>query len=269
MFALISNALACATAFPNLRFGHDGNLHRPMTLGLPHMLLVKFIDIYIPFLQHSLFEGTSQRGKSICLENIRLTMARVLKLISEINDQTRYWMTKVHVDDKIPVRESRTTGKKYQRITLSDSQGNQVQAIIFNDNISKFENSFYPSKEYYVSNALVTPIEQRYKYVNNEYQWIINNRTRVREVEEGSQEVRREMYNFVSFRELVNYIDMLALIGLSLSTRASTSILINPNIPEALTLHSCSKKLQLDIKSVGLNMSSIKFLVSKRNMTPF
>ncbi|KAF8377324.1 hypothetical protein HHK36_030699 [Tetracentron sinense] len=139
-------------------------------------------------------------------------MARVQKLISEINDQTRYWITKVHVDDKIPVRDSRTTGKKYQRITLSDSQGNQVQAMIFNDNISKFENLFCPSKEYYVSNALVTPIDQRYKYVNNEYQWIINNRTRVREVEEGNQEIRREMYNFVPFHELVNYIDTLALI---------------------------------------------------------
>ncbi|KAF8364542.1 hypothetical protein HHK36_033488 [Tetracentron sinense] len=145
-------------------------------------------------------------------ECLRLIMARVQKLISEINDQTRYWITKVHVDDKIPVRDSRTTGKKYQRITLSDSQGNQVQAMIFNDNISKFENLFCPSKEYYVSNALVTPIDQRYKYVNNEYQWIINNRTRVREVEEGNQEIRREMYNFVPFHELVNYIDTLALI---------------------------------------------------------
>ncbi|KAF8402482.1 hypothetical protein HHK36_010567 [Tetracentron sinense] len=113
-----------------------------------------------------------------------LIMARVQKLISEINDQTRYWITK----------------------------GNQVQAMIFNDNISKFENLFCPSKEYYVSNALVTPIDQRYKYVNNEYQWIINNRTRVREVEEGNQEIRREMYNFVPFHELVNYIDTLALI---------------------------------------------------------
>ncbi|KAF8380722.1 hypothetical protein HHK36_028212 [Tetracentron sinense] len=129
-------------------------------------------------------------------------MPRDCKLILEITDHTRNWIAKIQVNDKSLTHQARYGTKRYQRLTFSDSKGNRVQATIFDSDISLFQHTFSPMKSYYVSDACVNPIDPKYRYVSNNYQWIINNRTRVEDVEENEEDVSEEIYKFVPFNDL-------------------------------------------------------------------
>ncbi|KAF5931490.1 hypothetical protein HYC85_032363 [Camellia sinensis] len=53
-------------------------------------------------------------------------------------------------------------------------QGIRVQAIIYEGQIDKFEDIPEVFKSYYISNAMVKSVQEKYRIVPNEWQWTIN-----------------------------------------------------------------------------------------------
>ncbi|KAF8403060.1 hypothetical protein HHK36_011154 [Tetracentron sinense] len=178
--------------------------------------------------------------KSLQIQTRWSKMPRDYKLISEITNHTRNWTVKIKVNEKSARRQSQNSSKTYQRLTLSDCKGNRVQATIFDDDINILKNTLSPLKDYYISNAHVRTIEPRFRYVENNYQWIINNHSRIEEITGEEENIKEESYSFISFNNLNDYINSTAQIGISLSTRGSTTITINPEIPEAISLQTWS-----------------------------
>ncbi|KAH9605684.1 hypothetical protein KSS87_004920 [Heliosperma pusillum] len=114
----------------------------------------------------------------------------------------------------------------------------RVQATIFGKDIESLSNTLYTLGHYYVSNAIVRPIPEQHRIVNNKYQWTLSTKNPIREVSEEELDGRviAANFNIVSFSHLPQYVDSGTLIGISLSTKSSITVLLNPQTPESQAL---------------------------------
>ncbi|XP_062104302.1 uncharacterized protein LOC133815480 [Humulus lupulus] len=174
------------------------------------------------------FAMTINKAQGQSLEHVGLyllepiwKMERQIKSIKEIFPRSKNWICKVLVAEKHPPRNSRRNSSIFQHLLLVDKEGTRIQATIFEENIQKYEKLIIMFKTYNISNALVNFIPQQYRIVDNKYQWIINEHTAVKEVEdEEIINAPQELYNFsfVPFNALEQYksrtmeVDILALV---------------------------------------------------------
>ncbi|MCE0481684.1 hypothetical protein HAX54_039616, partial [Datura stramonium] len=93
------------------------------------------------------------------------------------------WTCKIKVVDKCRPKDNKDKIKKYQLLILQDEEENQVQAIIFNDDITHFEDLLTPFNIYLVSIEQVK--ESTYGYENsiNKFTWTIDKSTIVEHIE--------------------------------------------------------------------------------------
>ncbi|KAH9624240.1 hypothetical protein KSS87_007415 [Heliosperma pusillum] len=135
-------------------------------------------------------------------------------------------------------RTASQSSNKYQRLILTDGQGMRVQATIFGKDIESLSNTLYTLGHYYVSNAIVRPIPKQHRIVNNKYQWTLSTKTPIREVSEEELDGRviAANFNLVSFSHLPQYVESGTLIGISVSTKSSTTVLLNPQTQESQAL---------------------------------
>ncbi|XP_075093693.1 uncharacterized protein LOC107772267 isoform X3 [Nicotiana tabacum] len=85
--------------------------------------------------------------------------------INMITPNTEEWTCKIQVIDKSRPKDNKEKTKKYQLMTLQDEEENQVQTIMFNADITHFEDLFDPFHTYLVSVAQVK--ESSYLYANS------------------------------------------------------------------------------------------------------
>ncbi|KAH9619692.1 hypothetical protein KSS87_015761 [Heliosperma pusillum] len=85
----------------------------------------------------------------------------------------------------------------------------RVQATIFGKDIESLSNTLYTLGHYYVSNAIVRPIPEQHRIVNNKYQWTLSTKNPIREVSEEELDGRviAANFNLVSFSHLPEYLD--------------------------------------------------------------
>ncbi|XP_016467652.1 uncharacterized protein LOC107790261 [Nicotiana tabacum] len=106
--------------------------------------------------------------------------------INMITPNAEEWTCKIQVIDKSRPKDNKEKTKKYQLMTLQDEEENQVQAIMFNADITHFEDLFDPFHTYLVSVAQVK--ESSYLYANplNKFIWIIDRSTIVEPIEKAT-----------------------------------------------------------------------------------
>ena len=68
-------------------------------------------------------------------------------------------------------------------------------------------------QSYYIGNAYVKAIDPRHKIESHEYQWIINSRTIIENVEDDEPVLKAPEYNIIPFNELDAYKDTDSEIG--------------------------------------------------------
>ncbi|KAH9619841.1 hypothetical protein KSS87_020832 [Heliosperma pusillum] len=131
------------------------------------------------------------------------------KYIANITPDTQKWTAKVRVLEKSFPRTASQSSNKYQRLILTDGQGMRVQATIFGKDIESLSNTLYTLGHYYVSNAIVRPIPEQHRIVNNKYQWTLSTKNPIREVSEEELDGRviAANFNLVSFSHLPQYVD--------------------------------------------------------------
>ncbi|XP_019254263.1 PREDICTED: replication protein A 70 kDa DNA-binding subunit B-like isoform X2 [Nicotiana attenuata] len=120
-------------------------------------------------------------GYSILYETDFIQTAERLN-INVITPKTEEWTCKVQVVDKGRPRDN-IEKTKYQLMILQDEEENQVECIIFNAEITHFEDLFRPFHTNLVSVAQVK--ESNYMYGNpvNKFTWTIDRSTIVEPVE--------------------------------------------------------------------------------------
>ncbi|XP_033510600.1 uncharacterized protein [Nicotiana tomentosiformis] len=102
--------------------------------------------------------------------------------INMIIPKTEEWTCKIQAMDKGRPKDNKEKTKKYQLMTLQDKEENQVQAIMYNVDITHFEDLFDPFHTYLV----VAPVkESSYLYGNplNKFTWTIDRSTIVEPIE--------------------------------------------------------------------------------------
>ncbi|KAL2462116.1 replication protein A 70 kDa DNA-binding subunit B-like [Abeliophyllum distichum] len=134
-------------------------------------------------------------------------MGDKFQLIHDVSPGTAGWTVKVVVAEKFSPRVAQRSPTKYQNLILMDSEGSTVQATLYGQNITAFQDELILGKTYLISNALVKETNAEYKAKSGEIQWTISGRTRIRRVEENNNNLLISTYSFTDFEDLPKYMD--------------------------------------------------------------
>ncbi|KAL2474468.1 replication protein A 70 kDa DNA-binding subunit B-like [Abeliophyllum distichum] len=154
-------------------------------------------------------------------------MGDKFQLIHDVSPGTAGWTVNVVVAEKFSPRVAQRSPTKYQNLILMDSEGSTVQATLYGQNITAFQDELILGKTYLISNALVKETNAEYKAKSGEMQWTISGRTRIRRVEENNSNLLISTYSFTDFEDLPKYMDSNVDISLSISTKADSSFFID------------------------------------------
>ncbi|KAL2544142.1 replication protein A 70 kDa DNA-binding subunit B-like [Forsythia ovata] len=144
-----------------------------------------------------------------------------------ISPGTTGWTVKVVVAEKFSPRIAQKSPTKYQNLILMDSEGSTVQATLYSQNITAFQDELILGNTYLISNVMVKVTSAEYKAKFGEVQWTISGRTRIRKVEENNINLLISTYSFTDFEDFPKYMDSNIDISLSLSTKADSSFFID------------------------------------------
>ncbi|CAL5432452.1 unnamed protein product [Camellia sinensis] len=128
--------------------------------------------------------------------------------IKKITSTTKQWTAKIRVLKKWNPRIPKTGSTRYQRLILADPEGTQVQAILYEDQIEQFQDTFKVFNSYYVSNAAVKLLQEKYRITPQSWQlqWTITANTLIRDVENNNEDNNAPTYHFVPFNEFSDHL---------------------------------------------------------------
>ncbi|KAK9270007.1 hypothetical protein L1049_025580 [Liquidambar formosana] len=118
----------------------------------------------------------------------------------------------------------------------TDMEGTKVQLVIWGPDIDLFTGRLLQSKFYYISNAHVKLVDPQFQNNMAPFQWNINNKTLIEECPLAEDPDFNSLYEFARFSKFHDYMKSGTIVGLSLSTKSSSSIMISPDMLEAREL---------------------------------
>nr|GMC59982.1 replication protein A 70 kDa DNA-binding subunit B-like [Ipomoea batatas] len=175
-----------------------------------------------------------------------------LVLIPAVTIDLHAWKCKVIVVHKHTVRESRSSpGKKYKPIIFQDSEGNKVQAMLYDNEIDVLDKRLKLHCTYTISNASVKPAKEFVNLPDPNYRnlWNITRRTMIEDVVAGdginiNEPVQphitpfSDFYARLSSRQLIN---VLAIVICKLPRQYITTRNGQQNINEFVIINEESK----------------------------
>ncbi|KAF3504653.1 hypothetical protein F2Q69_00039952 [Brassica cretica] len=192
---------------------------------------------------------TEQRGNAA--PAARMAMTRRVHPLVSLNPYQGSWTIKVRVTNKGTMRNyknARGEGCVFN-VELTDEEGTQIQATMFNDAARKFYDRFQLGKVYYISRGSLKLANKQFKTVPNDYEMTLNENSEVEEASNEETFVPETKFNFVPIEELgmyVNQKELVDLIGVIQSVSPTMSIrrrTDNEMIPKRdITLADESKK---------------------------
>ncbi|KAM0836736.1 hypothetical protein ACQ4PT_062129 [Festuca glaucescens] len=180
---------------------------------------------------------SEQRGNAA--PAARLAMTRRVHPLLSLNPYQGNWVIKVRVTSKGNLRSYRNArGEGHVfNVELTDEDGTQIQATMFNEAAKKFYPMFELGKVYYISKGSLRIANKQFKTVQNDYEMTLNESAVVEEAE-GETFIPPVQYNFVKIdmlgpyvggRELVDIIGVLQSVSPTLSIRRKID---NESIPK-------------------------------------
>ncbi|KAL2528103.1 replication protein A 70 kDa DNA-binding subunit B-like [Forsythia ovata] len=134
-------------------------------------------------------------------------MSNEFQFIREVSPGTTGWTVKVVVAEKFSPRIAQKSPTKYKNLILMDSEGSTVQATLYDQNITSFQEELILGKTYLISNTLVKLTSADYRAKSGDVQWTISGRTRVRHIEENNSNILIFTYSFNDLEDLPKYMD--------------------------------------------------------------
>ncbi|XP_068656397.1 replication protein A 70 kDa DNA-binding subunit B-like isoform X2 [Aristolochia californica] len=190
-----------------------------------------------------------QHGNSAPAERMAMTR-RVHPLVS-LNPYQGRWTIKVRLTNKGNLRtykNARGEGHVFN-VELTDEDGTQIQATMFNNAATKFYPKFELGKMYYISNGTLRVANKQFKTVQNDYEMNLNENSEVEEVVGEGAFVPETKYNFIQIEDLGSYVngrELVDIIGVIQNVSPTTSIrrkINNETIPKRdITVADDSKK---------------------------
>ncbi|KAK7330285.1 hypothetical protein VNO77_24475 [Canavalia gladiata] len=159
----------------------------------------------------------------------RMAMTRRVRPLVSLNPYQGNWTIKVSVTSKGNMRtykNARGEGCVFN-VELTDEDGTQIQATMFNDAARKFFDKFVLGKVYYISKGTLKVANKQFKTVQNDYEMTLNENSEVEEVAREASFVPETKFNFVPIDQLgpyVNKTDLVDVIGVVKNVSSTMSI---------------------------------------------
>ncbi|KAJ1421814.1 hypothetical protein SESBI_13452 [Sesbania bispinosa] len=159
----------------------------------------------------------------------RMAMTRRVRPLVSLNPYQGNWTIKVSVTSKGNMRtykNARGEGCVFN-VELTDEDGTQIQATMFNDAARKFYDKFVLGKVYYISKGTLKVANKQFKTVQNDYEMTLNENSEVEEVANEASFVPEIKFNFVPIDQLgphVNKTDLVDVIGVVQNVSSTMSI---------------------------------------------
>ncbi|XP_010483760.1 PREDICTED: replication protein A 70 kDa DNA-binding subunit D-like [Camelina sativa] len=192
---------------------------------------------------------SEQRGNAA--PAARMSMTRRVHPLVSLNPYQGNWTIKVRVTNKGVMRNyknARGEGCVFN-VELTDEEGTQIQATMFNDAARKFYDRFQLGKVYYISRGSLKLANKQFKTIQNDYEMTLNDNSEVEEASSEEMFIPETKFNFIPIEELgmyVNQKELIDLIGVVQSVSPTMSIrrrTDNEMIPKRdITLADESKK---------------------------
>ncbi|CAA6657380.1 unnamed protein product [Spirodela intermedia] len=170
----------------------------------------------------------------------RMAMTRRVHPLVSLNPYQGNWTIKV--------RNARGEGHVFN-VELTDEDGTQIQATMFNEAAKKFYPKFEFGKVYYISKGSLKVANKLFKTVKNDYEMTLNENSEVEEAASEGAFIPEMKFDFVKIdqlgsyvngRELVDIIGVVQNVSSTLSVRRKSN---NESVPKRdVTIADDSKK---------------------------
>ncbi|KAF9624564.1 hypothetical protein IFM89_011738 [Coptis chinensis] len=190
-----------------------------------------------------------QHGNSAL--SARMGLTRRVYPLNTLNPYNGTWTIKVRVTSKGNMRSyknARGEGHVFN-VELTDEEGTQIQATMFNAAAQKFYDKFEMGKVYYISKGTLKLANKQFKTVQNDYEMTLNEYSEVEEVTGEEIFVPETKFNFVQIDQLSSYVngrELVDVIGVVQNVSPTMSIrrkLNNEIVPKRdITIADDSKK---------------------------
>ncbi|XAR63809.1 hypothetical protein NMG60_11023902 [Bertholletia excelsa] len=139
----------------------------------------------------------------------RMAMTRRVHPLVSLNPYQGNWTIKVRVTGKGNMRtykNARGEGCVFN-VELTDEDGTQIQATMFNEAAKKFFDKFQLGKVYYISKGTLKVANKQFKTVQNDYEMTLNENSEVEEACNESNFIPQTKFNFVPIDQLGPYVN--------------------------------------------------------------
>ncbi|KAK7292168.1 hypothetical protein RIF29_07911 [Crotalaria pallida] len=159
----------------------------------------------------------------------RKAMTRRVNPLVSLNPYQGNWTIKVSVTSKGSMRNyknARGEGCVFN-VELTDEDGTQIQATMFNGAANKFFDKFVLGKVYYISKGTLKVANKQFSTVRNDYEMTLNENSEVEEVHDEVGFVPVTKFDFVQIDQLgphVNKNDLVDVVGVVQSVSSTMSI---------------------------------------------
>ncbi|WOL17668.1 replication protein A 70 kDa DNA-binding subunit B-like [Canna indica] len=158
----------------------------------------------------------------------RLAISRRVHPLVSLNPYQGNWTIKVRLTNKGNLRSYRNAkGEGHVfNVELTDEDGTQIQATMFNEAANKFYPKFELGKVYYISKGSLRVANKQFSTVKNDYEMNLNENSIVEEAE-GEIFIPETKYDFVKIDQLGPYVngrEFVDLIGIVQNVSSTLSI---------------------------------------------
>ncbi|KAI3412453.1 Replication protein A subunit [Psidium guajava] len=159
----------------------------------------------------------------------RLAMTRRVHPLVSLNPYQGSWTIKVRVTSKGSMRTYRNARGEgcVFNVELTDEDGTQIQATMFNEAAKKFFDKLEMGKVYYISKGILKVANKQFKTVQNDYEMTLNENSEVEEASNEASFVPETKFNFVPIDMLGPYVsgkELVDIIGVVQSVSPTMSI---------------------------------------------
>ncbi|XP_022769316.1 replication protein A 70 kDa DNA-binding subunit B-like [Durio zibethinus] len=170
----------------------------------------------------------------------RMAMTRRVHPLVSLNPYQGNWTIKVRLTSKGNMRtykNARGEGCVFN-VELTDGDGTQIQATMFNEAARKFYEKFQLGKVYYISKGTLRVANKQFKTVRNDYEMTLNENSVVEEAVNEETFIPETKFNFVPIDQLGPYVngrELVDIIGVVKSVTSVSNIkrkIDNENIPK-------------------------------------